>query len=88
MQQETIAAYHADEAEQIHSVWKRLVAQYGLRNEEVECTLMREQNLVNSLNQKATDELLIVTGLRRGFTSPSSRRQASSIFHIDIAIAS
>lgn len=83
-QELTVSAHHADEANDLYHEWTRLAVQYGLtRKEDVECVLMRQNILAHSLNQKAVEELAIVTGLRRGLTSPSSRRQLSAICRID-----
>lgn len=84
-QAETMSAFHAEEADALTTFWKSLTARYGLKDEEIQCQLQRQQALANSLNRKATDELLLVTVLRRGSDSQSSRRQASTLFRFDTA---
>jgi hypothetical protein len=88
MQEETVTSFLANEADQLVTQWAGLVRKYALTGEDVTCTLIRQRNLANSLNQRATEELAIVTALRRGLNSPSSRRQISAICRIDTGIAS
>lgn len=85
-QTETIAAMHADVANELTTFWAQLVAQHGIHHEDVTCALHRQRSLTRSLDQYAADVQLAVTITRRGSAAQSSRRQASTLFRIDTGI--